>query len=194
MWYHCFAVATWCLFAILQESLYFIQQQCVFRRLRKAIASWSSLVSNWTLIGRTFGFYLRWWVLAFSWCNLWFSIRFWGRTAFKWRRFLLNSPPGVCTVYDLVATTSPDSSWCVTHTYSPGDKTGNSLAPQWVSWFTFCLLFSFLSLVATSEMFGVLGFLWSSIMGTVVHNFLLINKFWGAVSYFQWGRSICQQG
>ena len=147
-----------------------------FRRLRKAIASWSSLVSNWTLIGRTFGFYLRWWVLAFSWCNLWFSIRFWGRTAFKWRRFLLNSPPGVCTVYDLVATTSPDSSWCVTHTYSPGDKTGNSLAPQWVSWFTFCLLFSFLSLVATSEMFGVLGFLWSSIMGTVVHNFLLINN------------------
>ena len=43
------------------------------------------------------------------------------------------------------ATTSPDSSWSVTHTYSPGDKTGNSLAPQWVSWFTFCLLFSFLS-------------------------------------------------
>ena len=56
---------------------------------------------------------------------------------FKWRQFLLNSLPGVCTVYCLVAvslTISPDSSQSVTHTYSPGDKTGNSLAPQWVSW------------------------------------------------------------
>ena len=130
-----------------------------FRRLTRTTASWSSLASNWTLIGRTFRFYLCWWVLAFSWCNLWFSIQD-ELLLFKWRRFLLNSSPGVCTVYDLVAvssTTSPDSSRSVTHTYSPGDKTGNSLAPQWVSWFTFCLHFSFLSLAATSEKSGVLG-------------------------------------
>ena len=40
---------------------------------------------------------------------------------FKCRQFLLNSPPGVCTVYNLVAvssTTSPDSSRSVTQTYS----------------------------------------------------------------------------